>query len=485
MASNYRVSICANFVIILGSIFFKTVTPCSPDPSKPSYDITELAILAPVVIVGHVTNISVDSNIQIFTQYSACLDVKEIIKRDNFVSVPKRFCTKQFGTEAMCLSHVYPNVSYLFFLDNNLQARYDAHFSAARLATYFAIAQARRGYCDVKNSTNCVPPSMADVPKQLVEADEGNSVVLTCRASGTKPHVVTWLFEGSSSIPLFSNVGYDGSLYIRKLSKSSGGKYTCTVKNAAGSISHDINIVVKLKHCGGNLMVNKRLNIASPNFPGEYPQDKTCVWRLCPRRGNRIKFNFNMFQLNPYDSINIDNECNTHGDSWRIYCGSVTPGSFVSRCKSKCVQLRLVSRIKYEHEEQPFVGMNFTVEPSRKRRTKMFDFLRYYCSSDSVIKGRYVFHNPPINNVRIFALESFKEPYSHNTTYDIVYKNEDKYGCYKEYDFRNDYYYFMTKGSGIFNVIAAIPDIKSQEADYLKAMLKRYKDKDPSCQPSK
>ena len=90
-----------------------------------------------------------------FTQYSACLEVKEIIKRDDSVSVPKKFCTKQFGTEAMCLSHVFPNASYLFYLDNNLQARYDAHFSAVRPATAFVIELARRGYCDVKNSTNC------------------------------------------------------------------------------------------------------------------------------------------------------------------------------------------------------------------------------------------------------------------------------------------------------------------------------------------
>lgn len=85
---------------------------------------------------------------------------------------------------------------------------------------------------------------MTDVPKELVEVEEEESVVLTCRASGTKPYVVTWFFDGSSSMPLFSKVGYDGSLHIRKLSKSSGGKYTCTVKNAAGSVSHEFRIIV-------------------------------------------------------------------------------------------------------------------------------------------------------------------------------------------------------------------------------------------------
>ena len=137
------------------SLIFKSVIPCSPDPTKPDRDITELAILAPVVIIAHVVNISVDSNIQLFTQYSACLNVLEIIKRDNCTYIPQTFCTKDFGTEAMCLSHVFPNNSYVFYLNADLQARYDANFAAARPATHTVIALARRGYCDVKNSTHC------------------------------------------------------------------------------------------------------------------------------------------------------------------------------------------------------------------------------------------------------------------------------------------------------------------------------------------
>ena len=64
---------------------------------------------------------------------------------------------------------------------------------------------------------------------------------------------------------------------------------------------------VELKHCGDTLMVNKKMDVTSPNFPGEYPPDKTCVWRLCPPRSYRLKFQFNMFQLYPYDSIGIEN----------------------------------------------------------------------------------------------------------------------------------------------------------------------------------
>ena len=66
-------------------------------------------------------------------------------------------------------------------------------------------------------------------------------------------------------------------------------------------------IFIGLKPCGNTLMVNKKMDITSPNFPDLYPPDKTCVWRLCPPRSYRIKFHFNVFQLHSTDSINIDN----------------------------------------------------------------------------------------------------------------------------------------------------------------------------------
>ena len=90
-----------------------------------------------------------------------------------------------------------------------------------------------------------VLPNITDVPKKLIAVDEGGSVVLTCRASGTKPYVVTWFYKGDSSgMPLYSTIGYDGSLFLRKMSTTSRGKYTCIVKNAAGSVSRDTRIVV-------------------------------------------------------------------------------------------------------------------------------------------------------------------------------------------------------------------------------------------------
>ena len=86
---------------------------------------------------------------------------------------------------------------------------------------------------------------MTIVPKKLVKVKEGRDVVLTCSAYGTKPFVVTWFHnDGSDSLPLYSKILTNGSLSLRKVSTRSRGKYTCVVKNAAGSASYETRIVV-------------------------------------------------------------------------------------------------------------------------------------------------------------------------------------------------------------------------------------------------
>jgi hypothetical protein len=60
-------------------------------------------------------------------------------------------------------------------------------------------------------------------------------------------------------------------------------------------------------------------------------------------------------------------ECDNSQDVWRKYCGSVLPGDFVSRCKSKCVQMRLFSDMKFL-SGPAFLGLNVTVEPTNESR---------------------------------------------------------------------------------------------------------------------
>ncbi|CAB3987094.1 Hypothetical predicted protein [Paramuricea clavata] len=120
-------------------------------------------------------------------------------------------------------------------------------------------------------------------------------------------------------------------------------------------------------------------------------------------------------------------------------------------------------------------------------RTKKVDVSKYYCDSDLVIKGRFIVRNPwPFNHIKVFALDSFKEPFVQNKSYNVIYKNEDRHGCYHHYNFIKDYFYFATSyttNKDVFTVTAAIADDGSREAAYLKAALPKYKNKDLLCQP--
>lgn len=145
------VAYVVTLVVIAG--LFKTAFPCSPSPTRPQRSITQLAILAPVVIVGKVLNISVPASVQRFTRYSACFDVLDVIK-GNRSRIPQRFCTEYFGSDSLCLTHVYPSYTYVFYLNEDLKARYDTDFSAAFYATRSTISLARMGYCNDSEASN-------------------------------------------------------------------------------------------------------------------------------------------------------------------------------------------------------------------------------------------------------------------------------------------------------------------------------------------
>ena len=140
------------FIILMAGML-KPTSQCSPDPNKPPRSVTELTILAPVVVVAKVLNISVPSSQQMFTEYAACFNVEEVIKDSRF-PISQRFCTKEFGTEAMCLSHVFPGNSYVLHLNADLKARYDSHFSAAYPVSDITLRLARRGFCNSSTASD-------------------------------------------------------------------------------------------------------------------------------------------------------------------------------------------------------------------------------------------------------------------------------------------------------------------------------------------
>lgn len=475
-------------LVLLIAGLFHTGFPCSPDPNKPQRSLTELTILAPVVIVANVTNISVSSVMQMFSQYSACLDVKEVIKGPESFTIPQTFCTGDFGTDAMCLTHVTPGSSYLIYLNTDLRARYDSHFSAASPANDVTIRLAREGFCNSSsevNDSSCVPPFITDVSDQTIAVEEGKSLSLTCHASGNRPYVVTWYFKRPThTMPLSASVQYDGSLFLSAVTASCQGVYTCVVRNAAGMASQDKRVIVELKPCGESMMVNKRTHIYTPNFPGQYPADKSCAWRFCPPTGKRIKFLFNVFHLEEHDSITIINECKMSQDPWRKYCGKTSPREFVSRCASGCVQLRLLSSNKMQNWGDPFFGMNLTVEATSEKRTPRFGYLKQYCSSDFVLKGRLIRENS-WSSIKIHALESYKKPYQKNVSYNLVYSTKDRYGCYQYFNFIKDHFFLGIVQDKLMKVKMILPDDNKPGSVFFKKKINKYKQMESLCIPKK
>lgn len=157
MATLSKSNVITLLLLAFTSLYLKSVSTCSPNVNQPFRNITELTILAPVVVIATVLNTSVDGNVngQIFSQYSACLNVTEIIKQEKSTIIPQIFCTEKFGEESMCLSQVTSNYSYVFYLDSNLKAKYETPFSAVRRATAFVILLAKKGYCKADNVSKC------------------------------------------------------------------------------------------------------------------------------------------------------------------------------------------------------------------------------------------------------------------------------------------------------------------------------------------
>lgn len=90
-----------------------------------------------------------------------------------------------------------------------------------------------------------VPPVLS-VPRVEYTAVLGQPVSLECAADGQPQPEVTWHKErrpiiDSAHIHLYAN----GTLAITSTQRSDAGTYTCTAKNLAGRISHDIRLLIQ------------------------------------------------------------------------------------------------------------------------------------------------------------------------------------------------------------------------------------------------
>lgn len=88
-----------------------------------------------------------------------------------------------------------------------------------------------------------MPPNVTGIPNKEVTVDEGEHLVLSCQASGTSPLVFTWSYKGDGgNMPHPSYTANDGSLHIDHVTASARGRYTCEVRNAAGSAKYETNV---------------------------------------------------------------------------------------------------------------------------------------------------------------------------------------------------------------------------------------------------
>jgi len=119
---------------------------CSLPPGTPSLSVTGRTVLAPNVIHGRVLNISTTTRLNVF--YKACVQVLEVIKGDS--NIPSTFCFGDFGGEYLCLTDVFEQKEYIFFLNEDLTARYKDGIpvSAILASSPLIVEMAKEGYCD-------------------------------------------------------------------------------------------------------------------------------------------------------------------------------------------------------------------------------------------------------------------------------------------------------------------------------------------------
>lgn len=132
---------------LLAVLFFAIGSQCcSLPPGTPSLSVTARTVLAPIVIHGRVFNISTTTRLNV--QYKACIQVIEVIKGD--ANIPSEMCFGDFGGDYLCLTDVYEQKEYIFFLNEDRTARYrDGIPASAILASSPQIVEmAKAGHCD-------------------------------------------------------------------------------------------------------------------------------------------------------------------------------------------------------------------------------------------------------------------------------------------------------------------------------------------------
>lgn len=124
-------------------VFLPLVHTCSLIPGTVFYSPTQRTILAPIVFQAIVLNTTDEEPPgQIF---DACVQIERIFKSP--FEIPPELCFGSFGIQELCLSYVFPDADYVFFVNEDFTARYDGFPVSAILVTDELVSAVERGYC--------------------------------------------------------------------------------------------------------------------------------------------------------------------------------------------------------------------------------------------------------------------------------------------------------------------------------------------------
>ena len=124
-------------------VFLPLVHTCTLIPGIVFYSSTQRTILAPIVFQARVLNSTEEEPPgQIF---DVCVKIERIFKSP--FEIPPEVCFGSFGIQALCLSYVFPDIDYVFFVNEDFTARYDGFPVSAVQVSDELVSAVERGYC--------------------------------------------------------------------------------------------------------------------------------------------------------------------------------------------------------------------------------------------------------------------------------------------------------------------------------------------------
>jgi len=471
-------------------VFLPFVHTCTLIPGTVFYSSTQRTILAPIVFQAKVLNTTEEEPPgQLF---DVCVKIERIFKSP--FEIPPELCFGSFGIQELCLSYVFPDTDYVFFVNEDFTARYDGYPVSAIQVSDELVSAVERGYCSGETPPlrdSCVPPKIEEETFEPVNRiPEGGKAVVNCLASGSLPVITNWYRGGE----LVLEKQRGNMLEITDATMYDTGRYVCTVKNPAGEATEETYVQILSSACGRLVAVdeNATVTIQSPKYPWPYRKAKSCSWRVCPPQGMRLEFNFTTFDLRTFDKLEIINECDQHRYPWRKYCGSkVLPGVFVSRCNSTCMQIVLNSGIL---PNRVATGFQATVRATDEESTE-FNLAELFCSSNLVARVTPTVKFQLGLEVNVIVLEIFKqdEPATVFIDQEISIKHgftiTDMFGCSIDFKLDSEYYVFASyeeyddgeEPSSYVMDFAVDPRNNNTPANFVQR-LNRMKEDPPQCE---